>query len=151
MATFPNSFRTDSARIHGEHQELLTQLADLISALEALGPSTLSVDPLGAGRLRRSASRLEGLLPAHFRREEATLLDAVAPVSPELAEFARQMRQEHQRFTARMSAFVFSVAELESGNHGGSSLRKVQETGEVLAHDLAEHIALEEHQLDGFL
>ncbi len=151
MATFPHSFRSDSARIHGEHRELLVQLADFLSALEALGPSTLSVDPLGAGRLRRSASRLEAFLPAHFRREEATLLDAVAPVSPELAEFARQMRQEHQHFTLRMDAFAASLAQLESGNHGGAALRKVQETGEVLAHDLAEHVALEENQLDGFL
>ncbi len=54
MATFPSSFRSDSASIHGEHRELLLQLADFLSALEALGPSTLSVDPLGAGRLRRS-------------------------------------------------------------------------------------------------
>ncbi len=151
MATFPISFRSDSARIHGEHQELLRQLADFISALEALGPSTLSVDPLGAGRLRRSASRLEVFLPSHFRREEATLLDAVAPISPELAEFARQMRREHEHFTARMKAFAAQVAELETGNHGGAGLRKVQEAGEVLAQDLAEHIALEENQLDGFL
>ena len=151
MATFPSSFRTDSARIHGEHQELLLQLADFISALEALGPSTLSIDPLGAGRLRRSAARLESYLPSHFRREEATLLDAVSPVSPELAEFARQMRHEHQQFTVRMSQFAAAVADLEAGDHGGASLRKVQEAGEVLAHDLAEHIALEEHQLDGFL
>ena len=151
MATFPNSFRNDSARIHGEHQELLTQLADFVSALEALGPSTLSVDPLGAGRLRRSASRLQEFLPSHFRREENTLLDAVAPVSPELAEFARQMRQEHQRFAGRLAAFAALVAEMEAGNHGGGWLQKVQQTGEVLAHDLAEHVALEEHQLDGFL
>ncbi len=151
MATFPTSFRSDSARIHGEHQELLRQLADLISALEALGPSTLSVDPLGAGRLRRSASRLEVFLGSHFRHEEATLLDAVAPVSPELAEFARQIRQEHQRFTARMNAFRTEAAALEAGNHGGAGLRKVREAGEILAHDLAEHIALEENQLDGFL
>ncbi len=151
MATFPSSFRSDSARIHGEHQELLLQLADFISSLEALGPSTLSVDPLGAGRLRRSTSRLELALPAHFRREEATLLDAVAPVSPELAEFSRQMRHEHQRFTGRLSAFTAAVADLEAGDHGGASLRKVQAEGETLAHDLVEHIALEENQLDGFL
>jgi iron-sulfur cluster repair protein YtfE (RIC family) len=151
MATFPNTFRSDSARIHGEHQELLAQLTELDAALEALGPSTLSADPLGAGRLRRSVTDLEQLLPGHFRREEATLLDAVAPVSPELAEFARQMRHEHQRFTARLREFAVAVADLEAGNHGGASVRKVREAGELLAHDLAAHIALEESQLDGFL
>ena len=151
MATFPIGFRGDSARVHGEHQELLTRLADLTVALEALGPSTLSIDPLGAGRLRRSVSRLQQILPGHFRREETTLLDAVAPVSPELAEFARQMRHEHQRFTARVSEFAGAVASLEAGDHDGGSLRKVQQAGEELAHDLAAHIALEESQLDGFL
>lgn len=151
MATFPNSFRSDSARIHGDHQELLAQLADFLSAVEALGPTTLSVDPLGAGRLRRSASRLERFLPAHFRREESTLFEAVAPVSPELAEFARQMRCEHQQFVVRLGRFVAEVAELEAGDHGGAGLRKVQQAGELLAHDLAEHVALEEDQLDGFL
>lgn len=151
MATFPISFRTDSARIHGEHQQLLAQLADLAAALEAMGPSSLSVDPLGAGRVRRCATALQQALPAHFRREEATVLDAVAPVSPELAEFARQMRHEHQQLSARVSAYVAAVAEIEAGDHGGASLGKVKQAGEVLAHDLAAHIALEEHQLDGFL
>ncbi len=151
MATFPIGFRSDSTRIHGEHQQLLAQLADLAAALEALGPSTLSVDPLGAGRLRRSLARLEQLLPAHFRHEENTVLDAVAPVSPELAEFSRQMRQQHQRFTGRLKEFAGAVARLEAGNHGEPSPRQVQQAGEELANDLATHIALEEDQLNGFL
>ena len=151
MATFPSSFRIDSARIHGEHQQLLVELAEMVAALEALGPSTLSVDPLGAARLRRSAARLQQSLPGHFRLEEVTLLDAVAPVSPELAEFSRQMRQEHQHFIERLSEFALAVAGLESGDHGGASLRQVQQTGETLARGLAAHIALEESQLDGFL
>lgn len=151
MATFPNTFRRDSARIHGDHQELLSQLLEFSAALEAMGLSPLSVDPIGAGRVRRCANALQRLLPGHFLREEATLLDAVAPVSPELAEFSRQMHQEHRQFTARLNEFAGAVAQLEAGDHGGPSLRAVQETGEVLAHDLAAHIELEESQLDGFL
>ena len=144
MATFPSSFRIDSARIHGEHQQLLVELAEMVAALEAL-------DPLSVGRLRRSAARLQQSFPGHFQREEATLLDAVAPVSPELAEFSRQMRQEHQHFLERLSAFTLAAAALESGDHDGASLRQVRQTGETLARDLAAHIALEESQLDGFL
>jgi len=151
MATFPNTFRSDSARIHNEHQQLLMRLADLAVALEALGPNTLSVDPLGAGRLRRSLARLEEFLTAHFRREETTVLDAVVPVSPELAEFSRQMRLQHQGLAARVKEFAGAVARLEAGNHGQPPLRQVQQAGEELTHDLATHIALEEEQLDGFL
>lgn len=151
MATFPTTFRSDSERIHSEHRQLLALLAELAAALEAMGPSTLSVDPLGTGRVRRSAIRLQDFLPAHFRREEATLFDAVAPVSPELAEFARQMRREHQQFSARVAGFTRAVAEFEGGDHGGGSVTALKEAGEILAQELASHIALEEQQLDGFL
>jgi len=151
MATFPITFRSDSASIHDEHQRLLMALSELASALEAMGPSSLSVDPLGAGRVRRSAGRLQDLLPSHFRHEETVLFDAVAPVSPELTEFARQMRREHGQFTARLTEFVAAVARLESGDGGGRSFAGVKEEGELLSHDIAAHIALEEQQLDGFL
>lgn len=151
MATFPASFRNHSAAIHGEHQQLLARLAELAAALEAMGPSTVSVDPSGAGRVRRCVAALQELLPAHFQHEETALLAAVAPVSPELAEFARQMRQQHRHFVTRLNDFMTAVVAVESGDGGGRSLLSLKEEGELLAHDIAAHIALEEQQLDGFL
>ena len=151
MATFPASFRSDSAAIQGDHQRLLSALADLVAALESLAPNALSLDPWGAARLRRSLAGLLTALPGHFRREETALLDTVAPVSPELAEFARQMRAEHRRFTARLNGFAAGLAALEAGNGAGRTFLSVKEDGEGLARDLAAHIALEEKQLDGFL
>ena len=56
-----------------------------------------------------------------------------------------------RRFLERLSGFALAAAALESGDHGGASLRQVQLAGETLARDLAAHIALEESQLDGFL
>ncbi|MBZ5648377.1 MAG: hemerythrin domain-containing protein [Acidobacteriia bacterium] len=152
MATFPITFRSDSNRIHCDHRVLINELIELDGALDALGgDSGVLADRAPAAKVRRCSRHLAEALPDHFRHEEATVLDTVARVSPELAEFARQMRHEHDQLRRRLLEFCHAAQELEAGHDIAGSVEAVKESGKQLARDMTSHIALEEQQLDGFL
>jgi len=152
MATFPTNFRSDTARIHRDHQALVPQLVELDSALDELaGSAQVFANLYSAEKVCRCGRFLAEALPEHFSREEQSLFTTVAEVSPELDEFAREMRRQHDQLRQLLSDFSRAVQALEGGDDLAASVDLVKEKGKLLAREMSEHIALEENQLGGFL
>lgn len=152
MASFTPAFHTASHKVHCEHQELINQLAELDAALDELVCySEVFANLASAGQVCRCGRRLAELLPEHFGREESTVLTTVAQVSPELADFAREMRCQHDQLRLRLSNFCRAVEQLESGQDLDDCICRLKQDGKMLASELTSHVALEESQLQGFL
>lgn len=152
MATFPVTFRSDSGRIHDEHQALFVELADFEQALDDLAfNGEVFANLYSAERIGLHGHRLASLLPAHFDREETALLPTIAHVSPELEEFAGEVRREHRQLRDRLRQFCLVLERLEAGDDAAGTVDALKKAGRSLVHDLNAHIALEESQLGGFL
>lgn len=150
MASFPSSFRADSRQIHNDHQALATELLHLDAALDHLEDGVL--EQLHTTEdVVRCGHRLAELLPEHFRREESLLFGPVAQVSPELREFAREMRRQHDLLRQQLIHFHDALEQLNRGNDINGAIERVRDTGRRLAQEMSEHMAVEEEQLDGFL
>lgn len=147
MASLSIDFRIASEKIHGEHQALIEELRELDGALDELA----SAPDLAATaqQVCRCGKTLFDLLPGHFTREETTVLATVARVSPELAEFAREMRRQHDRLRFRLDEFCRAVEATERG--GDHAIEQLCERGKLLARELVDHVMLEEEELGGFL
>ncbi len=152
MATFPITFRSDSSRIHRDHYALRDELLVLEAALDGLGADAgIHTGPLPSTTVRGCCRHLAEVLPGHFRHEETTMLETVAGISPELAEFSRQMRQAHEALRRRLLEFCHAAQELETGYDADASVAAVKQSGKRFVAEMTAHIALEEDQLDGFL
>lgn len=152
MATFTPVFRVASEKVHCEHQSLLQELSELDAALDELACySEVYANLAKAQQICRCGRHLAEMVPAHFGREEATVLATVAKVSPELELFARAMRQQHEALRARLTVFCRAVEELETAEDIDRAVAAVKEHGKLLACELSRHVALEEAQLGGFL
>jgi hypothetical protein len=159
VGTFPASFRSASQRVHDDHQSLISELAELDAALDDLA------HPMGAEQICLRLRVLSHAVPEHFATEEVEMLDIVAKVSPELKDFAEEMRRQHQTICEllldfRLAAenlrqFNFPVQGTEGrGNHAGevdAAVLRVKDIGKSLAQELSNHVELEENQLAGFL
>lgn len=152
MATFPASFPADSEKVHCEHQALITELGELDAALdELICDSQVFADLAPARKVCACGRHLADTLPEHFRREEAAILNPVARVSPELAEFTQEMRRQHQALRARLADFCRALEALEAAQDLDQAVAYVKQQGKQLAREMSNHIALEENQLGGFL
>ncbi len=150
MASFPSSFRADSRQIHADHQALATELLHLDTALDHLEDGVLE-QLHTTDDVVRCGHRLAELLPEHFRREETLLFGPVAQVSPELREFSREMRHQHDLLRQQLIEFHSALEQLNHGRDAAAAIDRVRQTGRRLAHEMSEHMAVEEQQLDGFL
>ena len=151
MASLSNAFCAESQKVHGDHETLLQELAELQWALDNLVCySEVFADLATAGKVRELGHHMKALLPAHFVREETTVLATVARISPELADFAEEMKRQHKELGAEFKAFLAALAEFESSNDLDSAICHIKETGSQFAHDLSAHVDLEEKQLSGF-
>lgn len=152
MATLTPAFRSDTAKVHCEHQALINELTELDSALDELVCYSEVYANLATARQVCACGRhLAELLPQHFGREEDTVFTTVARVSPELAEFAAEMRHQHDQLRARLAAFSRAVEQLEVAEDIADAVCSVKEQGKLLACELTRHVVLEENQLGGFL
>lgn len=152
MATFTPAFRTDTKKVHFEHQALITELTELDAALDELVCySEVYANLATAQQVCRCGRHLAEVLPAHFGREEATVLTTVARVSPELAAFAIEMKHQHDQLRARLISFCRAVEQLEAAQDLDEAICNVKEQGKALARELTNHVVLEENQLGGFL
>jgi hypothetical protein len=152
MACFTPAFRVESEQIHNEHKAITEDLVQLERCLDRLVCyAEVFADLSSAAELRSRGRQLARQLPEHCQREEARLLDAVADVSPELAEFSRQMKLAHESLLAQLRAFARELEELENSSDLEIAIRQVKAEGRELARQLREHVAVEEHELSGFL
>ena len=152
MAALAPSFWTDSKTVHNEHQALMEDLNELEFALDGLECySEVFANFATAGQVLACGSRVARLLPQHFLHEEETLLAGVAKVSPDLAEFAGEMRTQHGHLRVRLTDFCLALERLRAGDDPGEALCEVKERGKAFTTEMRSHVALEEQRLKGFL
>ncbi|HLE35515.1 MAG TPA: hemerythrin domain-containing protein [Candidatus Acidoferrales bacterium] len=152
MATLTAEFRAETERIHKEHLALEQLLTDLDVALDRLiCYSEVFTDMAGADEVRRCGRLLARVLPDHCRREEATLLDRVSDVSPQLRAFCQEMRQEHAVVLARLQRLTATLDELDRAEDLSEAIWHLKEQGKELTAELRRHISVEERELSGFL
>jgi iron-sulfur cluster repair protein YtfE (RIC family) len=152
MASFTPGFRNISNRVHSDHETLIDELNELDGALDDItGCSALFAYRAAAERVFRCGQRLSEIIPEHFVREETLLLDTVAKVSPELAEFVREMRMQHVSLRRRLSEFCAAAQGLEKPADRVQAVSAVSDSGRTLASELSSHVVLEESELSGFL
>jgi hypothetical protein len=161
VGTFPASFRSASQQVHDDHESLMSELVELDAALNELA------HPAGAELICARLRTLSHVVPEHFTREEEELLAVVAKISPELNDFASEMKRQHQSICGRLVDFRLAAENLREQSStmardraaGGAkhtaqieaALARVKEIGKALAEELTNHVALEEDQLAGFL
>src|SRR5574341_53436 len=134
MAALAPTFWTDSKAVHSEHQALMEDLNELEFALDGLECySEVFANFSTAGQVLACGNRVAALLPRHFDHEESTILTDVAKVSPELAEFAGEMRAQHARLQTQLAEFCSALAHLESWDDPSGSVWEVKERGKALA------------------
>lgn len=152
MAALNPVFHVESERIHHEHREMLTELAELDLALEHMGPGPGGfTDSRCVLKARSLSLALARHLPEHCMREEVHLYDTVAEVSPELAFFVQEMKRQHIAIFAQLNAFCVALDELPNAADLDAAVAHLKEQGFEVARALRQHITAEEHELQGFL
>ncbi len=152
MATLTAVFREETRRIHLEHEALEKIITDLDVALDRLACySEVFADLAGADDVRRCTRLLARVLPEHCRREETALLDPVSDVSPQLRIFCQEMRQEHREVLAQLQSMGLAVEALDRAEDLTEAIWHLKEQGKQLTAELRRHVAVEEHELGGFL
>jgi iron-sulfur cluster repair protein YtfE (RIC family) len=152
MATLTPVFCSESNRVHHDHAILVEELRALDQALDQVHGNGHSFESLAAAKQAQFLGRhLAAELPEHFLREEQTVLALVEQVSPELATFSREMKVEHQDIRRRLNSFCRLADELETAEDLDAALGRFRAEGHALTRELGRHIALEEHELSGFL
>lgn len=152
MAALAPSFWTESKAVHNEHRALMEDLNELDFALDGLECySEVFANLATAGEVLACGSRVAKLLPQHFVHEEETVLSGVARISPDLAQFAGEMRTQHDHLRARLADFCRSLELLRAGDDLGETLCQLKEQGKAFTAEMRSHVALEEQRLKGFL
>src|SRR5574341_48600 len=152
MAALASGFWAESKAVHSEHQALLEDLNELDFALDGLECySEVFANLATAGQVLACGGRVAQLLPAHFGHEEETVLSGVAKISPDLAEFAAEMRAQHDHLRTRLTDFCLALDHLRAGDDLSETLYELKERGKAFTSEMRSHVALEEQRLKGFL
>jgi hemerythrin-like domain-containing protein len=152
MAALAPSFWTESKTVHNEHQALMEDLNELDFALDGLECySEVFANFATASQVLACGNRVAKLLPQHFDHEEKTLLSGVAKISPDLAEFAGEMRVQHGQLRVQLADFCQALERLRAGDDPAESLYEVKERGKMFTCEMRRHVELEEQRLKGFL
>ncbi|HEY4581099.1 MAG TPA: hemerythrin domain-containing protein [Candidatus Acidoferrales bacterium] len=152
MASLSEPFRVESKLVHEEHVAILHYLAELDRGLDRLGEITGdTLDAKLYEEIHHYGRLLATAMPEHFRREEQTVLDTVSQVSPELAEFAREMKTQHDQLRARLDLFCHTLEQMQLAESPAESAPELQRLGKNFTRELGRHVALEESELSGFL
>jgi Hemerythrin HHE cation binding domain len=85
-------------------------------------------------------------LPGHFDNEEATVLADIAKVSPELAAFSFEMKQQHRNLRQRLEKFCRAIEDFEDSEDLGGAIDELKDRGLEFARELAAHMGAEERK-----
>lgn len=152
MAVLTKEFCAESKAVHYAHSAMMNELTAMSIALDKLCTSEDEFANLSVAKQVQFLARdIYSELVPHFRQEEATVLRTVSDVSRELANFARQMRGEHQDLERRFGTFCQTLEGLEGAPDLDATLREVKQEGRQLVRDLERHVNTEETELAGFL
>ena len=146
------AFRSESELIHHEHQALSSELAALEFALDSLiCYSEVFTNLAATERVYRCGRHLARTLPEHFENEEATVLAEIAGVSPELGDFAEEMKRQHRELRQKLTGFCLLIDQVENSNDIEQTVFEVKERGLELARSLAAHMDAEERKFSSLV
>jgi len=152
MASLPATFRDETTKIHLEHTALMQMLDDLDFALDQLVCySEVYANLKSIDDVHRYAFRLAEHLPEHFTREEASVLDTVARISPELLELAHACKRQHDELRRDLVVFCRALDNYDNSTDLEDALCQLKEQGTRFTAELKQHVQMEERELGGFL
>jgi len=136
--------------IHREHEELVSQLDQLDSALEQIACySEIFTDLATANQAMARGKWMAEWLPKHYAHEETTVLQTIARMSPELASFAREMKRQHQEMRLRLERFRDHIAHITENGDLEAAVAELKHEGKDLTRMMRLHMAAEEKKFAG--
>ena len=147
MPEMTAAFYSDAQLIHHEHQALSSELAALEFALDSLiCYSEVFTNLAATERVYRCARHLARTLPEHFENEEATVLAEISKLSPELSQFAEDMKRQHRELRQKLAGFCLLIDQVEGSSDIEQAVSEVKERGLEFAHALTTHMEVEERK-----
>jgi len=145
MGSLDPSFYEDAASVHREHEELMAQLDQLDAALEQIvSYSEIFSDLATANQALAEGKWMAEWLPRHHAREETTVLQAIAKMSPELASFAREMKRQHYEMRVRLESLRDHIAHLGQSRDLQAAVADLKREGRDFTRMMRLHMAAEE-------
>ena len=145
MASLDPKFHQETANIHREHEELVAQLDQLDAALDQIFCfAEIFTDLATANQAMSRGAWLSEWLPKHYEREETTVLETIARMSPELSSFAREMKRQHNEMRVRLESFRDHLAQLSESPNLEGAVNELKKEGSHLSRMLRLHMATEE-------
>jgi hypothetical protein len=135
-----------------EERELIVDLAGFDSAIECLDClAGIAANLAAAQQVLHCCRRLELHLLKHLPDKEQINVATAARINPEYADFARNLKLEHEQLCSRLAGFSRAVQELEAVGNAYEAVRRIKEEGRQLAEQIGRHLAVERSQLAEFL
>jgi Hemerythrin HHE cation binding domain len=152
METGENKLPREEKPAQDERRELLEHLAAFDRALERM-------DCCGEPRANLAAAhdigyhcaRLEDDLARRLAFREQVEPALASPFSPQMAEFVRQLRSDHEELRHWLARFARALEGFARARDPFGAVCRIKEEGQQLARQMARHVALEESELAGFL
>jgi hypothetical protein len=150
MGSLDPKFHQETVSIHREHEELVSQLDQLDSALEQIACySEIFTDLATANQAMARGKWMAEWLPKHYAHEETTVLQTIARMSPELASFAREMKRQHQEMRVRLERFRDHIAHITENGDLEAAVAELKHEGKDLTRMMRLHMAAEEKKFAG--
>jgi hypothetical protein len=145
MASLDPNFHYEAVSIQHEHEELMTQLDRLDSALEQIVCySEIFSDLAAANQAIGSGKWIAEWLPQHYAYEETTVLETIASMGPELAGFAREMRRQHAEIRIRLENLRDHMANLAENRDLEAAVAELKQEGRDVTRLMRLHMAMED-------
>jgi hypothetical protein len=145
MTSLDPDFQQETNALHREHEELMAQLDELDAALEQIVCYTEVLTDLAmANQATASGQWMAEWLPKHHAREETTVLETIARMSPELASFAREMKRQHYEMRVRLENFRDHIAHVGEQRDLEAAVADLKSEGKDLTRMIRLHMAAEE-------
>jgi Hemerythrin HHE cation binding domain len=145
MASLDPTFHLETVTIHREHEELIAQLDQLDAALDQIFCfAEIFTDLATANQAVSRGKWLAEWLPKHYEREETTVLETIARMSPELSSFAREMKRQHAEMRVRLESFRDHLDHLNQSPDLENAVNELKKEGSYLTRMMRLHLATEE-------
>jgi hypothetical protein len=145
MASLDPNFHEETVNIHQEHEELLARLDQLDGAVEQMVCyAEVFTDLATANQAANQSKWMAEWLPRHYEREETTVLETIAKMSPELASFAREMKRQHNEIRLRLESFRERIAHLTGSADLERAVNELKKDGKDFTRMMRLHMAAEE-------
>jgi hemerythrin HHE cation binding domain-containing protein len=151
MAGTGSKPKLDPKIIRDEDRKLIDGLAEFEAALDHLDCYAEVFASLeGSQRILDCLRRLESDLSSRNAWKEHLEMETISRISPELGEFARELKQEHEELRAGLRELSAAVEQLKTVDDLYEAISQIKEKGKRLAQQIGRHLALEESELASY-